>query len=493
MFICTIWIVKLVFTHTTGSIMVHSQLGDEAVMIQGAERILHGQVPHRDFYSMQGGATYYPLVLAFRLFGDDIGVVRTVNVINALGICLAILWLCWPLLRHASMAVSLFFALVVYPTWPLLSHHWLFLLLAIVAIGLVARRYSYWTVGLAGVLTALGAGMIYNKAVALIFVLAAYLIITGRKEAHHWRWLGAYLAGIAITCAGLIHLAILSGAWSEFVRQVFVNNLTYYQNSSPQYFFQPNVNFFITLATLIIILIPLLRYSWLDTNRRRHYLALALCYAGLSITSLYYSELVHLSFVVILSIPLHILILQWLCRENRNKIFLSFRKSMISLVTIFIICVFLIFVSWRFISVGYQAGNTFQPTPSFDTPKGKFLYQPQYGAQFVSEYLLITKLITTSLHESRIMFLPYRPGYYYFTDRENPTSFDYIAINMLYDKDMEKLKQELEKVDAVVYIPGSWEISTTRGNVWAWIVDKFPLQEVYLNGQVRVFKKPSPT
>lgn len=50
---------------------------DEGIVIQGAERILRGEVPYRDFFSFYTPGSYYLLAYIFRAFGDSFVVART--------------------------------------------------------------------------------------------------------------------------------------------------------------------------------------------------------------------------------------------------------------------------------------------------------------------------------------------------------------------------------------------------------------------------------
>src|SRR6516225_11868558 len=51
---------------------------DEGIILQGAERILHGQVLYRDLFSFITPGSYYLLVLVFGIFGSSMLVARTV-------------------------------------------------------------------------------------------------------------------------------------------------------------------------------------------------------------------------------------------------------------------------------------------------------------------------------------------------------------------------------------------------------------------------------
>src|SRR6266567_6251459 len=50
---------------------------DEGIVLQGAERILRGEVPYRDFFSFYTPGSFYLIALLFRVFGDSFAVART--------------------------------------------------------------------------------------------------------------------------------------------------------------------------------------------------------------------------------------------------------------------------------------------------------------------------------------------------------------------------------------------------------------------------------
>src|SRR5262244_1605743 len=55
----------------------HSTLEpDEGIILQGAERILHGEVPYRDFFSFYTPGSFYLIALLFSVFGDSFAVAR---------------------------------------------------------------------------------------------------------------------------------------------------------------------------------------------------------------------------------------------------------------------------------------------------------------------------------------------------------------------------------------------------------------------------------
>jgi hypothetical protein len=53
---------------------------DEAVILIGAERILHGEIPYRDFFSQYTPGQYYILALIFKIFGISVLVERIYDI-----------------------------------------------------------------------------------------------------------------------------------------------------------------------------------------------------------------------------------------------------------------------------------------------------------------------------------------------------------------------------------------------------------------------------
>lgn len=49
---------------------------DEGIVLQGAERILNGQIPYRDFFSFYTPGSFYVVALIFKVFGDSFIVAR---------------------------------------------------------------------------------------------------------------------------------------------------------------------------------------------------------------------------------------------------------------------------------------------------------------------------------------------------------------------------------------------------------------------------------
>src|SRR5262249_60771523 len=76
----------LLFASMNGDVMRY----DEGLVLFGAVRVLHGDVPYRDFYANYGPAQFYVLDGLFKVFGPSILVGRVWDlVIKAMSVTLA--------------------------------------------------------------------------------------------------------------------------------------------------------------------------------------------------------------------------------------------------------------------------------------------------------------------------------------------------------------------------------------------------------------------
>src|ERR1019366_1300280 len=109
--------------------------GDEGFVLVGAERILRGQIPYRDFSAFYTLGSFYQMAILFKLFGDSLTVARTA-LLGYAGIFASVTYLLTR--RVYGRSVALFAAtLLIFGCIPLnfmALHNWdstLFALLAI--------------------------------------------------------------------------------------------------------------------------------------------------------------------------------------------------------------------------------------------------------------------------------------------------------------------------------------------------------------------------
>src|SRR5438874_4358909 len=123
------------FTYLTAFRHYSSLEPDEGIVLQGAERILRGEVPYRDFFSFYTPGSFYLVAFLFRFAGDSLVVAR-IGLAVAGAICSAITYL---LARHVcSQKIALFAAALTTSTGFayrfLVLHNWDSTLLACLAV-----------------------------------------------------------------------------------------------------------------------------------------------------------------------------------------------------------------------------------------------------------------------------------------------------------------------------------------------------------------------
>jgi 4-amino-4-deoxy-L-arabinose transferase-like glycosyltransferase len=98
---------------------------DEGIILQGAQRILHGQVLYRDFFSFFTPGSYYLLALLFKIFGNSILVARTALVFFGAIYSVVTYFLARRVCSRASAAfAAIIVTLTTLPYRFLVLHNW---------------------------------------------------------------------------------------------------------------------------------------------------------------------------------------------------------------------------------------------------------------------------------------------------------------------------------------------------------------------------------
>jgi len=215
---------------------------DEGIVLQGAQRILRGEVLYRDFFSFLTPGSYYLLALLFKLFGNSLIVARTTLVLYG-GVFTVFAY--WMARRVSPRWVALLIAyltLVTSLSWRfVVLHNWdstLWLCLAVYCSVLLAQtRQARWAFGAGtfGSLTLLfeqskGAGFVLG--VLLGFVLLACI---GRplrfSSAHGFALAVGFVWPLALTLvyfAGHHALGAMFADWNwAFQHYSVTNNVPY--------------------------------------------------------------------------------------------------------------------------------------------------------------------------------------------------------------------------------------------------------------------------
>jgi 4-amino-4-deoxy-L-arabinose transferase-like glycosyltransferase len=181
--------------------------GDEGIILQGAQRILRGEVLYRDFFAFFTPGSYYWIAFFFKVFGSSIGVGRAVLLIE--GALLSVLT--YLLARRVCSRWSAFLAsalvtLTGLPNRFLVLHNWdstlwAFLTMYCAVIYLQnPRRLWLFAAGLFAAVTCLfeqskGAGIVLGVG------LAAIILVTSAGEMRsltNLRLVAAFIVGFAL-------------------------------------------------------------------------------------------------------------------------------------------------------------------------------------------------------------------------------------------------------------------------------------------------------
>lgn len=122
---------------------------DEGILLQGAERVLHGQLPYRDFFTFYTPGSFYLLALVFRVLGDSFAIARS-SLAVAGAMCSVVTYLLAR--RSCGLGISLMMAVLATVSGTgfrfLVLHNWystLFCCLALyAAVRFVESSKWYW-------------------------------------------------------------------------------------------------------------------------------------------------------------------------------------------------------------------------------------------------------------------------------------------------------------------------------------------------------------
>ena len=132
---------------------------DEGIFVDGARRILSGQVPYRDFFILMGPGTFWLQALALRVFGMTLAASRAVMILDVSMVTACVFWL----VSRISVAYAAWTAAVVMiletadPGIALPNHRWDSAALATLAIAICAGQPRRWTLFFAGCCAAFAA------------------------------------------------------------------------------------------------------------------------------------------------------------------------------------------------------------------------------------------------------------------------------------------------------------------------------------------------
>ncbi|HWG16871.1 MAG TPA: hypothetical protein VN678_03345 [Acidobacteriaceae bacterium] len=158
-------------------------VGDQNQFFGRAVRILHGQVPYRDFFAFVTPGTEYLFAGGFRVFGVHAWVISAWSVITGLAFCWILTYLARQILPAAlKFLPALLFVVFVYNGSPDLTHHWFSTLAALCAAAVLMPGVTLPRVAAAGMLCAAATLFTQTEGVAAFVAIAVFLLWLARWD-----------------------------------------------------------------------------------------------------------------------------------------------------------------------------------------------------------------------------------------------------------------------------------------------------------------------
>jgi 4-amino-4-deoxy-L-arabinose transferase-like glycosyltransferase len=418
--------------------------GDEGIILQGAQRILQGQVLYRDFFSLLTPGSYYWMAFFFKIFGSSILVGRAVLLVEgALLSVLTYLIARRVCSRWSAFLASVLVTLLGLPNRFLVLHNWdstfwacLTLYSAVLFLQFPGRQWLFVT-GFFGALTCLfdqskGAGIVFGLALGF-----AILVITDRERLNNWKpgffaaWAFGFALPFLVTFAyfGIEQgLSSMLADWFWPVRNYSAVNKTSYgfvllspadraeMSSDPwplrmfmmvvtaPWFFVPALPF--VAAGSLIYWAP--RKSALNSgeNRRAYYVLISAAIVGLflAIVATGRPDFTHFVYVV----PMLFVLLAWII--DGQMLPSAIRRALPVLI-------FGLLLS----SVSFGLAILTQPL------NARYTLQTRRGTLKASHPDEILEYVQRHVPAGQTLLVyPYLPLYYYLTDTHNPTRYEYL-------------------------------------------------------------------
>ena len=419
--------------------------GDEGIVLQGAQRILQGQVLYRDFFAFITPGSYYGMALLFRVFGSSILVARAALVIyGALFSVLTYLISRRVCSRWISSIAASLVTIACLPYYFIAVHNWDSTLWAYLALYFAIRflESCHWTwaalMGSFAAFTCLseqskGGGLVLGIALGLVLVFGNR---DPRMTLKSRRW-GALVAGFAwpfvatIVYFGLKHsLVQMLAAWFWPFQHYSAANRAFYGQfeltaggvqallSGP--WAQRLITVFAFAPCFLVPVLPVLAVGTLAFGihllRRqgeapeggRYYVLVSATLVGLLLATLATGrpDLIHLMFEA----PMFLLVLAW-GMGGRHLPSPRF-KSLAPITTSLIVVSFATFgiaLLWAPLNARHR----------LETRRGVLITRGSDGA--------LEGLLAQVPAGTHTFVYPNEPLYYYLTATENPTAFDVLS------------------------------------------------------------------
>jgi 4-amino-4-deoxy-L-arabinose transferase-like glycosyltransferase len=412
---------------------------DEGIYLEGARRVLQGEVPYRDFFVLTGPAAFWMNAAAFALLGETLRAGRLTLVLALAVLAAGVYWLTAKMAGRATAAVAAaFFITLSTANFGSLhsNHRWDSSAFAVAATMLAAAAHDRGSrrLWMASGALAAWAAWCTPTVLAVVVALAVWVAVRRDSRGH----CPAYCAGVVLASAPPAIYLLCNGALVEMARHLLWSRANYPRANSVGYGWiiggyggvlrdASGAEWALRLALLAFVALPaylpLLNFAvWplkmRDVMRRDPRVLLVLT-AGFGLwLSAYPWFLGHLNSVAAPSFALAAALLHQTLRQGR--VYLAFGLS--------------------FCSAAFLWG-TLRPAwtlPAEETRVGR--------VQAEENDLVLARTVGSLVQPGDSLFVfPYKPVIYFLTGGRNPTRYSFLQAGMMTDQDERSVLQDLHR------------------------------------------------
>ena len=453
---------------------------DEGLLAYGAERVVHGEIPHRDFVSLQPPLSYYTAAVAFKLGGTSLATLRVFG--SAIFLLLPVLIYALgrnflgPILSFAAAAPACILGLPYVYFVPLAAWQGITICFAAVLLFIVALRLQRaWLAMPAGALTSLALLLRHDQAIytmaALLVLLVALCLASDASfsKPSLRRFFYFCLGGIAIILTPAVLIWWKIGALPEMFQQLVVFPFATYRKTSALPF--PKISAGKTISERAIVLLyylpPFIQavaalYLGQSIFRRRFREREAILSSLLVWSALFYlqvmvrSDQTHL----LMTLPPFFLLCAF-CWSILQRAINKYR----GISTLSSVLLGIGVVSFLWILRSMALPDVTHGTERLSLSRGGiFIVQANVVGQFVRQ---IQELVPSS---NSILALPYQPMFYFLCDRRNPTRWNYLWPGDQTANDHERFIEEAERdPPAIVLLSDQGQLSGSAPTIMEYV------------------------
>lgn len=414
------------FLYWTSAARLSLDYSDEGIYFDGALRMLHGQMPYRDFFALTGPGTFAMISAALRIFGVTLAAARMTVIFDIALMSACLFWIVAVLSGRLAAALTTV-AFVAFETCGqatvLANHRWDSAAWAMLAITLIFAavdgRAGSGAIALAGFAAGIAAWC--TPPVGLVAVALAILI--GRRLLPFATGLGVaiVLGVIWLASRGALRPMIDSLLWSA--SNYSSPNRTPYAWVNGGYSAVFRGSSGIEAVTIFLVMLfftlpatlPFVSAVWIAKHPKPRILVLLASAAALIVSTYPRWDLMHL---MAIAAPFYALSAALIAGTRI--------RTTVALVTM------IIALSYLGVAIKQRLGEQTLPTPI-----GRVHGDPQ-------DLALLQRIQSRVSAADSLFVFPYRPALYFFTGARNPTRYSFLQPGMFPEKDEMTALGELE-------------------------------------------------